>query len=420
MDDTASMPQRHAVLFIFITILIDSIGFGIIIPVMPELIMQLTGEGLSQAARYGGWLYFVYAITQFFCAPLMGNLSDRFGRRPVLLSALFALGIDYVVMGLAPGLAWLFVGRFVAGIAGASYSPAYAYIADITAPEKRAQSFGFVGAAFGLGFVLGPTIGGLLGSLGPRTPFFVAAGLALLNATFGLFALPESLPRERRRAFEWSRANPFGTLIQLRKQPVVVALAGVSFLWLLGHQVLPSTWAFYTMLRFGWSEAAVGLSLAAAGIVMAISQGGLTGVLIPKLGGERRAALVGLASGATVYCCYAFAPYGWVLYIGILLWGLAAMSWPSLNALMSQQIPPNAQGELQGGLASLSSLAAILGPPLMTQLFGWFSDAAGAAYFPGAPFLAAALLALASAIILLRICGEPSSSLARPDSSAAQ
>jgi DHA1 family tetracycline resistance protein-like MFS transporter len=420
MDDTESMPHRHAVLFIFITILIDSIGFGIIIPVLPELIMQLTGEGLSQAARHGGWLYFVYAITQFFCAPLLGNLGDRFGRRPVLLSALFALGIDYVVMGLAPGLAWLFIGRFVAGIAGASYAPAYAYIADITAPDKRAQNFGFVGAAFGLGFVLGPTIGGLLGSLGPRTPFFVAAGLALLNATFGLFALPESLPRDRRRAFEWSRANPFGTLLQLRKQPVVVALAGVSFLWLLGHQVLPSVWAFYTMARFGWSEAAVGLSLAAAGIVMAICQGGLTGIVIPRLGGERRAAVVGLVSGAAVYCCYAFAPYGWVLYIGIVLWGMAAMSWPSLNALMSQQIPPNAQGELQGGLASLSSLAAILGPPLMTQLFGWFSDVAGAVYFPGAPFLAAALLALASAIILIRICGESSSSLARPDSSVAQ
>jgi DHA1 family tetracycline resistance protein-like MFS transporter len=420
MDDTESMPHRRAILFVFITILIDSIGFGIIIPVMPELIMQVTGEGLSAAARYGGWLLFVYAITQFFCAPVIGNLSDRFGRRPVLLSALFALGIDYVVMGFAPTLAWLFAGRFVAGITGASYSPAYAYIADITAPEKRAQNFGFIGAAFGLGFVLGPTIGGLLGSLGPRTPFFVAAGLALLNATFGLFALPESLPRERRRAFEWSRANPFGTLMQLRKQPVVIAFAGVSFLWLLGHQVLPSVWAFYTMLRFGWSEAAVGLSLAASGVIMAISQGGLTGVLIPKLGGERRAALVGLLSGATVFGCYAFAPYGWVLYIGIVLWGLAAMSWPSLNALMSQQIPPDAQGELQGGLASLSSLAAILGPPLMTQLFGWFSDAAGAVYFPGAPFLAAALLALASAIILLRICGEPSSSLARPDSSAAQ
>lgn len=420
MDDTGSMPHRRAVLFVFITILIDSIGFGIIIPVMPELITQLTGESLSQAARYGGWLLFVYAITQFVCAPVIGNLSDRFGRRPVLLSALFALGVDYVVMGFAPNLAWLFVGRFIAGITGASYSPAYAYIADITPPEKRAQNFGFIGAAFGLGFVLGPTIGGLLGSLGPRTPFFVAAGLALLNATFGLFALPESLPPERRRAFEWSRANPFGTLLQLRKQPVVIALAGVSFLWLLGHQVLPSVWAFYTMLRFGWSEAAVGLSLAAAGIVMAICQGGLTGVLVPKLGGERRAALVGLTSGAAVYAIYAFAPFGWVLYIGIVLWGLAAMSWPSLNALMSQQIPANAQGELQGGLASLSSLTAILGPPLMTQLFGWFSDAAAAVHFPGAPFLAAALLALSSAIILLRICGEPSSSLARPDSSAAQ
>ncbi|HET9447637.1 MAG TPA: TCR/Tet family MFS transporter [Steroidobacteraceae bacterium] len=414
------MPHRRAVLFIFVTILIDSIGFGIIIPVMPELITQLTGESLSQAARYGGWLLFVYAITQFVCAPAIGNLSDRFGRRPVLLSALFALGVDYVVMGFAPNLAWLFVGRFIAGITGASYSPAYAYIADITPPEKRAQNFGFIGAAFGLGFVLGPTIGGLLGSLGPRTPFFVAAGLALLNATFGLFALPESLPRERRRAFEWSRANPFGTLMQLRKQPVVLALAGLSFLWLLGHQVLPSVWAFYTMLRFGWSEAAVGLSLAAAGVVMAICQGGLTGVLVPKLGGERRAALVGLTSGAAVYAIYAFAPFGWVLYGGIVLWGLAAMSWPSLNALMSQQIPANAQGELQGGLASLSSLAAILGPPLMTQLFGAFSDTAGAVYFPGAPFFAAALLALASAIILLRVCGEHSSSLARPDSSAAQ
>jgi len=197
------MPNRRAVLFIFITILIDSIGFGIIMPVLPELIMQLSGAGLSQAARYGGWLYFVYAVAQFFCAPVIGNLSDRFGRRPVLLSALFALGIDYAVMGMAPGLAWLFVGRLISGIAGASFTPAYAYIADITPPEKRAQSFGFVSAAFGLGFVLGPTIGGLLGSLGPRTPFFVAAGLALMNATFGLFALPESLPRERRRAFEW-------------------------------------------------------------------------------------------------------------------------------------------------------------------------------------------------------------------------
>ena len=394
---------RSAIVFIFITVLIDSIGFGIIMPVLPELIMQVSHTTLSQAALYGGWLYFVYAVTQFFSAPVIGGLGDRFGRRPVLLSALFALGVDYLVMGLAPNLTWLFVGRFIAGIAGASFSPAYAYIADISPPEKRAQNFGLMSAAFGGGFILGPSIGGLLGTFGPRTPFFVAAALGLLNATFGLFALPESLPRERRRAFEWRRANPFGTLMQLRRQPIVVGLAGVTFLWVLGHQVLPSVWAFYTMLRFDWSEAAVGYSLAAAGIVMAVSQAGLTRVLIPKLGGEQRAALVGLLSGTAVYCCYAFAPQGWMMYIGIFFWGLAAMSWPSLNALMSQQVPPDAQGELQGGLASLSSVAAILGPPLFTQLFGRFSGADAAVPFPGAPFVAAALLALASAIILLRL-----------------
>jgi DHA1 family tetracycline resistance protein-like MFS transporter len=349
----------------------------------------------------------VYAVTQFVCAPIIGNLGDRFGRRPVLLGALFALGIDYLVMGLAPGLAWLFAGRFIAGIAGASYSPAYAYIADISPPEKRAQNFGFIGAAFGIGFVLGPSIGGLLGTLGPRVPFLAAAALALLNATFGLFALPESLPRERRRAFEWSRANPLGALLQLRKQPVVIGLAAVSFLWLLGHQVLPSTWAFYTMYRFNWSSALVGYSLAAAGIVMAVSQAGLTRVLIPKLGGEQRAALVGLLSGAAVYTCYAFAPHAWVLYLGILGWGMAALSWPSLNALMSQQVPPDAQGELQGALASLSSVTAILGPPLMTQLFGTFSDPGAPVHFPGAPFLAAALLALASAVILAQVSKSP-------------
>jgi DHA1 family tetracycline resistance protein-like MFS transporter len=400
-------PDRSAIVFIFITVLIDSIGFGIIIPVLPDLIMQLSGAGLSEAARYGGWLNFVYAVTQFLCAPIIGNLGDRFGRRPVLLSALFALGIDYLVMGLAPGLAWLFAGRFIAGIAGASYSPAYAYIADISPPQKRAQNFGFIGAAFGIGFVLGPSIGGLLGTFGPRVPFLAAAVLALLNATFGLFALPESLPPERRRAFEWSRANPFGALMQLRKQPVVIGLAGVSFLWLLGHQVLPSTWAFYTMYRFNWSSALVGYSLAAAGIVMAISQAGLTRVLIPKLGGEQRAALVGLLSGAAVYTCYAFAPHAWVLYLGILGWGMAALSWPSLNALMSQQVAADAQGELQGALASLSSVTAILGPPLMTQLFGTFSEPGAPVHFPGAPFLAAALLALASAVILAHVSRSP-------------
>jgi MFS transporter, DHA1 family, tetracycline resistance protein len=395
--------RRYAVVFIFITLLIDSISFGIIIPVTPELIMGLTGANLSHAARDAGWLYFVFALTQFFCAPMLGNLSDRFGRRPVLLLSLFALGLDYLVMGLAPSLIWLFVGRFIAGIAGAAYAPANAYIADISPPEKRAQNFGLMGAAFGAGFVLGPAIGGLLGSFGPRTPFFVAAGLALANTCFGLFALPESLPPERRRAFQWSRANPLGTLLQLRKYPVVLGLAGATFLWSLAHQVLPSTWSFYTMQSFGWSEAAVGASLAAAGIVMAIGQAGLTRVLIPRLGGESRGALVGMIAGVIVYCCYAFATQGWMVYVAIAGWSIAAITWPSLNALMSQQIPPNAQGELQGAVASIMSLTAILAPPVMTQLFGKFTADDAPIYFPGAPFLAAAIIAAFAVAILVRV-----------------
>ena len=399
---TAGGARKRAVIFIFITLLVDTIGFGIVLPVLPALIMQLTGEGLGAAAAYGGWLSFVFAAMQFFCAPLLGNLSDRFGRRPVLLFSLFALGLDYIVMGFAPQLSWLFAGRLIAGVAGASYAPAYAYIADVCPPEKRAQNFGLLGAAFGFGFILGPAIGGLLGTFGPRTPFFVAAAIALLNVTFGFFALPESLPPESRRAFAWSRANPLGTLKQMRKYPVVLGLAAAAFLWQLGHQVLPSVWAFYTMLKFDWSVAAVGYSLAAAGVVMAISQGALTRVLIPALGGERRAALVGLLAGAAVYLCYAFSSQGWMMYVGLLLWSIGGLAWPSMNALMSQQIPATSQGELQGGLASLSSLSAILGPPMMTQLFGYFAGATAPIHFPGAPFAAAALLACASAFILSR------------------
>src|SRR5438876_6060496 len=268
--------SRGAFVFIFIAVLVDSIGFGIILPVLPRLIIELTGVGMDRAAVYGGWLSFVYALMQFFCAPVLGNLSDRFGRRPVLLFALLALGLDYLIMGCAPVIAWLFLGRLVAGMAGASFTPAYAYIADISPPEKRAQNFGLMGAAFGIGFVVGPAIGGLLGSLGPRAPFFTAGTIALPNAAFGYFVLPESLVRESRRPFSIARANPLGTLLQLRSYPVVVGLAGVLFLWQLGIQSLPSTWSFYTMFKFGWSKAAIGYSLAFAGLIMAISRGVLT------------------------------------------------------------------------------------------------------------------------------------------------
>ena len=394
--------SRRAIFFIFVTLLIDSIGFGIILPVLPALIMQLTGEGLGAAATYGGWLAFVFAAMQFFCAPLLGNLSDRYGRRPVLLFSMLALGLDYLVMGFAPRLEWLFIGRVVAGVAGATYAPAYAYIADVSPPEKRAQNFGLVSAAFGVGFILGPAIGGLLGTLGPRAPFFVAGGFALLNVTFGFFALPESLPSEARRPFQWSRANPLGTLRQMRKYPIVLGLASAAFLWQLGHQVLPSVWAFYTMLKFDWSSAGVGYSLAASGAVMAISQGLLTRKLIPALGGERRAAMVGLIAGILVYLCYAFATQGWMVYVGILGWSIGALTWPAINAVMSQEIPASAQGELQGGMASLGSLSAILGPPMMTQLFGYTTGDAAPVHFPGAPFLLAAILALFSAFIVSR------------------
>jgi len=393
---------RGAFVFIFVAVLVDSIGFGIILPVLPRLIMQLTGVSVDRAAVYGGWLSFVYALMQFFCAPVLGNLSDRFGRRPVLLFALLALGCDYLIMGFAPVIAWLFVGRMIAGVAGASFTPAYAYVADITEPARRAQNFGLMGAAFGIGFIVGPAIGGLLGGLGPRAPFFAAGAIALANTALGYFALPESLPQESRRPFHWSRANPLGTLVHIRRYPVVTCLLGALFLWQLGHQVLPSTWAFYTISKFHWTSAEVGYSLAFVGLVMAVAQGLLTRVLIPWIGGERRAAAAGMAAGMLAYVGYAFVTQGWMMYVVALTTFLFALTYPSMNALASQQIPANAQGELQGAVACLYSLSSILGPPLMTQVFGHFSARSAGVYFPGAAFLTAAVLTAGCAILFAR------------------
>jgi MFS transporter, DHA1 family, tetracycline resistance protein len=391
-----------ALVFIFIAVLVDSTGFGIILPVLPRLIMQLTGVSVDRAAGYGGWLSFVYALMQFFCAPVLGNLSDRFGRRPVLLFALATLGCDYLIMGFAPVIGWLFVGRAIAGIAGASFTPAYAYVADITPPERRAQSFGLMGAAFGVGFIVGPALGGLLGGFGPRAPFFTAGVVALANATLGYFALPESLPPQSRRPFAWARANPLGTLMQMRRHPVVMLLLGALFLWQLAHQVLPSTWAFYTISKFHWTSAEVGYSLAWVGLVMAVAQGVLTRVLIPWLGGERRAALAGMAAALMAYVGYAFATEGWMMYAVALTTFIFALTYPSMNALASQQIPANAQGELQGAVACLYSLSSIVGPPLMTQVFGYFSGDAAPVHLPGAAFLTAAALTVAAALLLVR------------------
>jgi MFS transporter, DHA1 family, tetracycline resistance protein len=392
---------KHALVFVVITVLIDIIGFGLILPVLPRLLVELTGDTVNQAAIDGGWLAFVYAVMQFVCAPLLGNLSDRYGRRPVLLFAVGALGVDYIVMGFAPTLAWLFLGRTIAGIAGASFTPAYAYVADVSPPDKRAQSFGLISAAFGVGFILGPALGGLLGQLGTRMPFFAAAALSLVNLVYGTFVLPESLPLEARRPFEWRRANPLGTLLQMRKHPVVLGLLGALFLWMVAHQVMPSTWTFYTKFRFGWSEAMIGASLAAAGVVMAVSQATLMRVLVRRLG-ERRTALTGIAVASVGYFGYGIASASWMMFAWLATWFLGALVMPSTNALMSHRVEKSAQGELQGAVASLFGLSSIVGPPLMTQLFGRFSAPDAPVHLPGAAFFASTLLAWTSFALYYR------------------
>jgi len=390
-----------AISFIFITILIDAIGLGIVLPVTPDLIMELTGTSVSEASLYGGWMAFAYAIMQFVFGPVVGNLSDRFGRRPVLLLSLLTFGIDYALMAFAPTITWLFIGRAIAGMAGAAHSTANAYIADVSPPEKRAQNFGLMGAAFGLGFILGPALGGLMGYISTRAPFYAAAVLALINMLYGMFVLPESLPKEARRPFHWRRANTLGTVLELRKYPAVTLLATVMFLWTLAHQVLPATWAFYAQAKFQWQAWEIGFSLAFAGVMMALVQAGLTRVMVPKLG-EHMAVLVGLVTGGLGYVLYAVVWQGWMVYPAMVIGMFGGLTFPSLNALMSQRIPPSSQGELQGAIASLFSLTAIIGPVLMTQLFGYFTSTAAPIQFPGASFMCAAFLVLLSILLFLR------------------
>ena len=385
-------PGSHAIAFVAITLLLDTIGFGLIVPVLPALLLEVTGDTVSRAAIHGGYLAFIYAVMQFLCAPVLGNLSDRFGRRPVLLYAIGALGVDYLIMGSAPTLGWLFLGRAISGMAGASFTPAYAYVADISPPERRAQNFGVVSAMFGLGFIIGPALGGLLGQFGPRAPFFAAAGLCLLNFCYGVFVLPESLPADRRRPFEWKRANPFGTFKQMKRHPMLLGILGALFLWMVANQVFPSTWSFYTKLRFGWSEAMIGASLALVGAIMVVSQAFLLRLLVPRLG-ERRAALIGITIGAIAYAGLGAASAPWMLFAWLCTWFFPAIVFPVTNALMSHRVAPEAQGELQGAVAGLFSLAAITGPVIMTQLFGRFTGPDAPLHLPGAAFLAASLLA---------------------------
>jgi len=396
------MKNANAALgFIFVTVLIDVIGLGIILPIIPGLIEELTGEGLSDASVYGGFLMFAYALMQFIFSPILGGLSDRFGRRPILLIALLGLGIDYVVHALAPTVFWLFLGRLVAGIMGASFTTATAYIADVSTPEKRAQNFGLVGAAFGLGFIIGPAIGGIASEWGLRVPFYIAACLSLLNFLYGLFVLPESLTKENRRPFEWRRANPIGTLKQLGKYPEVAGLiASLTLIYIAAHAV-QSTWAYYTMFKFDWDEKMVGYSLAFVGLLVAIVQGGLIRIVIPKIG-QKRSIMVGLTLYTSGLILFGFASAGWMMYAFLIPYSLGGLAGPAIQGYMSNAVPANQQGELQGGFTSLVSVTSIVGPLIMNNLFAAFTREEAAIQLPGAPFYAGGVLLIISIFLTYR------------------
>jgi len=393
---------RYGMAFIVITVMLDSVGFGIILPVTPQLIMELSGEPLSGTAYYIGWMWFAYAIMQFFFAPIIGNLSDHFGRRPVLLLAMFALGADYLIMAAAPTIIWLFVGRVVAGIAGSTYSTANAYIADISSPEKRAQNFGLIGAAFGVGFILGPVIGGLLGELGPRVPFYAAAVICFVNLLFGIIVLKETLDPSKRRRFSWKRANPIGALIHLKASPVVFRLAIAMFLYLLAHFALPTVWVVYVMEKFAWTESDIGFSLGFAGAMMVVVQGGLIRIIIPKIGAAR-AGYLGMLLMAVGFTGYAFSTQGWHLYLWLFVAALAGLVMPAFQSTMTSQVSENSQGELQGAIASLNGIAMIIGPLIMTRLFGYFSGPATPIYFPGAAFIVSAMLTIIALVLFYMV-----------------
>lgn len=383
--------KNAAIGFIFITILIDVLGIGIIVPVMPTLIRSFTGGDLSNASRYSGFLMASYAVMQFLFSPILGGLSDKFGRRPVILASLFGFSVDYLILANAPTIFWLFLGRLFAGITGASFTTAQAYIADISKPEDRAKNFGMVGAAFGLGFIVGPAIGGMLGQFGIRFPFYAAAVLTFVNALYGYFVLPESLKEENRRDFDIRRANPWGSLKNLTKFPLIAGLVGAYFCLNLAGQAHPSTWSYFTMKVFNWTPAEVGYSLAFVGLIVAIVQGGLSRILTPKLG-EKNSVNIGLILYGIGFILFAYASQSWMMYAFMIPFGLGGIAGPSLQSLITQQVAPNEQGELQGGLTSMQSITTIIGPLFASNLFAYFTSENAPFQFPGAAFFVAGIL----------------------------
>ena len=393
--------NKFALLFIFFTALLDSIGFGIIIPVLPSFLAEITGETLSVTVRYSGWLMFVFAIMQFFFSPLIGNLSDRYGRRPVLLLSLFVMGVNYIIMGSAESLLVLFVGRIISGLGASTMSTCNAYIADISPMAQRAQNFGVIGAAFGMGFVIGPVIGGFLGEYGLRVPFYAAGIITFANMLFGFLVLKESLAKENRRPFELKRANPMGTLLQLRVFPVVIGILSVMFLINLGHHVLPATWSFWAIEKFDWSPKEIGYSLGFIGVGMVLVQGFLIRWVLPKVG-VRLAGSIGMIFSVTAFMGYALASQSWMVYVALIPGALAGLSGPAIQSIASSQVGADQQGELQGGLSSMMSLTSIMSPLLMTQIFGFFTSAAAPVYFPGAAFMVAAILTAVGLVLFLK------------------
>jgi MFS transporter, DHA1 family, tetracycline resistance protein len=388
-------PRKAALAFIFTIILLDVIALGIIIPVLPKLVETMLGGNTPRAAEIYGLFGTAWALMQFVFSPLLGALSDRYGRRPVLLISMLGLGLDYILMAVAPNLAWLFVGRVISGITSASFSTAYAYIADITAPEKRAQAFGMVGAAFGIGFVLGPAVGGLLGSIDPRLPFWIAAAFSLANAAYGYFMLPESLPAERRMSFQWARANPVGSLRLLRTHTQLAGLAVVCFLYHLAHAVLPSVAVLYASYRYGWDELMLGLSLAAVGVASGLEQGFMIQPAIRRFG-ERATLVAGLLFGTLGFAIYGLAETGTGFMLGVPVMALWGLTGPATMAIMSRLVTASEQGQLQGANSSLMALGSLFGPGLFGFVFAWAIAPGQAWHLPGAPFLlAAALLGVA-------------------------
>jgi DHA1 family tetracycline resistance protein-like MFS transporter len=386
-----STQHRAAVAFIFVTVLLDMLALGLILPILPKLVESFVGSDTARAARIFGLFGTAWALMQFVFSPILGSLSDRFGRRPVVLLSSLGMALDYVLMALAPSLTWLFIGRVISGITSANISTSFAYIADITPPEQRAAVFGKIGAAFGAGFILGPALGGLLGNIEPRLPFWVAAGLSLANTLYGFLILPESLPKDRRTPFHWNSANPVGAFQLLRSDRVLAGLSLTNFIAQIAHVVLPSTFVLYATYRYGWDTKTVGLTLALVGICSMLVQGAGIGPIVRHLG-ERRALVLGLLSGALGFAIFGLAPTGTLFWVGIPVMALWGVSGAASQALMTQLVAPDQQGQLQGATASVQSMAQLAGPFLFTLTFAYFIGEQAPVKLPGAPFLLASVL----------------------------